>query len=232
MAFLAGLGSIGSPCVLPLIPTYLTYLGGLSDGVDNHNRRSFSWRLMGHGALFILGFSLVFVLLGLSATGIGMLLLRHQVLMRHVSGLIIILFGANLMGLLRIRWLDRDWRWTRPMSARPAHRVSPKHSFALGIAFSAGWTACVGPVLASILTLAAQNPHWIAGATLLSWYSLGLGVPFLVMAAFVSRLQGWMTRIQPWLPWIQRVSGLLLIGLGLMIYAGIFARLSAAFSQY
>lgn len=227
VAFLAGMGSLGSPCVLPLIPTYLTYLSGVS-AAPGEMRRPRAGTTFAHGVLFVVGFSLVFVLFGLSATGIGMLLLRHQLVVRRVAGMIVVVMGFNVTGLVRVPLLQREWQW-RPTAAK-APGLSPIRSLVLGISFSAGWTACVGPVLASILALAAETARWQEGAWLLAWYSLGLGVPFLVMAALVARLQPFIVKMGRWLPVIQVISGALLVVLGIMIYLGIFSRLSAAFS--
>lgn len=234
VAFLAGMGSIASPCVLPLIPAYLTYLGGMAGsgghGPSSHDR----WRLFGHALGFVAGFSLVFILFGLSATAVGLILLRHQLWIREAAGIIVVLFGLQLTGVFHLPFLEREWRWLLPnMSpATETHTPSWGQSVFLGVSFSAGWTACVGPVLASILTLAAETANWGQGALLLTWYSLGLAVPFLAMALGVTRLRPVLQRFQPWLPRIQTASGILLVGLGVMIFLGIFQRLSALFSPY
>jgi cytochrome c-type biogenesis protein len=229
VALLAGLASIVSPCVLPLIPTYVTYLGGVS--VSTGTEAPFRPRrlppLLGHAFLFTGGFALIFILFGLSATAVGIFLLRLHVLLDRLSGVIVFLFGLNLAGLLRIGWLSREWRWEPSRRVRPD---TPWYSLLLGVSFSCGWTACVGPVLASILTLAANTASWVSGLELLAWYSLGLAVPFWVMALLMTRIRPWLTRIQRWLPLVQAASGVMLMILGVMLYLGIFARLSALFS--
>jgi cytochrome c-type biogenesis protein len=169
----------------------------------------------------------VYVLLGLSATALGQWLLHYHRVLEQVSGLVVIILGLNLTGIVRLELLNRDWRWSVNRYARPQ---SPWYALLLGVAFSCGWTACVGPVLASILTLAANTASWHRGAALLAWYALGLALPFWAIALFLSRLRPWLTRVQPYLPAVQILSGLLLVGVGLLLFFGVFSRLSALFS--
>ncbi|WP_084413534.1 cytochrome c biogenesis CcdA family protein [Desulfovirgula thermocuniculi] len=210
-AFVAGLLSFFSPCILPLVPSYLAYLAGSS--LEELLRREWGggrFELLGRTAFFVLGFSLLFVLMGLSAGKLGQLLLHHMHLLRKAGGALILLCGLQLAGFLNFGWLVRERRVR--FVPREAGWVS---SFLLGAAFSAGWTPCVGPVLASILLVAGQSASLKAGALLLSAYSLGLGVPFVLSAAALGPVVGALRRSSRYLFLGPKLCGLLLAGLGL-----------------
>jgi cytochrome c-type biogenesis protein len=215
-AFLGGLVSFLSPCVLPLVPAYVSYIAGESleelTGEGAVRRRLAAVLL---SVFFVLGFSTVFVLMGASATAIGDLLLTYRYELGYVAGVVVIVFGLFLMGILRVGWFDRDVRLRLNV---PGGR--PIAAYALGAAFAFGWTPCIGPVLGAILALAATTSTVGEGMALLAVYSLGLGVPFLVAAAFidvfVQRLRG----LGRWGRRIQFVAGLILVLMGIAMVTG------------
>lgn len=223
VAFGAGLVSFLSPCVLPLIPTYVAYLaGGSLQGVDSAPTAALKRRVMINAVGFIAGFSVVFVLLGLSASAIGRFLLYNQALLRQVSGVVVIVFGLSMMGVFRFSFLQREKRF----QLRGRH-AGPFGSALLGMAFSAGWTPCIGPILTSILILASNSASVLQGAGLLAVYSAGLGVPFLLTAASLGWFLKFSRRIRPYLGRVEFVSGVLLVVVGILLFTNSFARLSA-----
>lgn len=226
VALLAGLFSFVSPCVLPLVPTYMTYLAGssLEELTVPGGGRAGRWRVVWNALAFVLGFSLVFVVFGLSASAAGQFLREHQTAIRKVSGLLVIFFGLNMLGLLRPSFLGRDHR----LGSAPRGR-GWWNSLALGALFSAGWTPCVGPVLASILLVAAAGSTAYSGGILLGAYSLGLALPFLAVAVFLDRFLSLAARFRSWLKWANVVTGLFLVLVGVMIYFNFFFRLSGLF---
>jgi cytochrome c-type biogenesis protein len=179
-AFLAGTISFLSPCVLPLVPGYVSYIAGRSlDDVSAGGTDRLA--VLGLSAWFVLGFSTVFVLLGASATALGRLLLAYRYELNIAGGALVILFGALMIGLVRVGWFERDLRFHTAMKGG-----RPVAAYALGLAFGFGWTPCIGPVLGAILTISATTAGIADGMSLLAVYSLGLGVPFLAVAAFTS----------------------------------------------
>lgn len=216
VSFLAGLASFVSPCYLPLIPSYMGYLAG-NAGTGIVDRR----RLILNTLAFVAGFSLVFTLLGLSSTVIGNLLLRNQRLLRYVGGTAIALMGLQQLGILRLSFLQRQWRLTAPGTVR-----TWVHATVAGAAFGIGWTPCIGPTLGAILVYAGTSGTSLTGALLLLAFSLGLGVPFLGSALLADRLSGLTRRLGPYLPWVERVGGVLLVLLGIAIATNWIARLS------
>lgn len=220
VAFTAGLLSFLSPCVLPLIPTYLTYLAGhtLEQLADLKAGRS---RLMANALFFVLGFSVVFIAFGAAASTLGRFLLQNQRLVGKIAGVLVIVLGLNTAGIINLSFLSREVR----VDVRP--RASGLgYSFLLGLAFSAGWTPCIGPILASILVLASAQTTVGQGVVLLGAYSAGLAVPFLAAAMVLSRSPGLVRRLYRYLPAIKLISGLLLVGVGVMIYFSLFSSLA------
>ncbi len=180
-SFGAGIVSFLSPCVLPLVPGYISYVAGEAVAVPAQGgARHAALRL---SLLFVLGFSTVFVAMGASATGLGRLLLAYRPETNLIGGSIVILFGLSMMGLARFGWLDRDLRFHLEL---PGGR--PLAAYVLGLAFAFGWTPCIGPVLGTILTMSATRATLGQGVTLLGLYSLGLGLPFLAAALFTDAL--------------------------------------------
>ncbi len=223
LAMGGGLLSFLSPCVLPLFPSYLSFVAGVSleevEGtvVNRRTRRA----ILLNSLLFILGFSLVFVALGAGATLVGQVLFQEQAIIRRVGGALIILMGLYVAGWLRIPFLMREWRVD--LKDRPAGYVG---AVVAGITFAAGWTPCIGPILGSILTLASVSQTQSSGILLLAAYSLGLAIPFFVSALAIHRFLAFFDRFKYFLPWVTRVSGILLVILGVLLVTDYFTVLS------
>lgn len=226
-AFFAGLISFLSPCVLPLVPGYLSYISGVSsdqmrDGADAETRR----RVMVNAAGFVLGFSLVFVALGASATALGQLMLTQLDLLSKVAGAVIILFGLHTMGLLRIKWLYMEKRVQ--LNAKPLGVVG---AVLVGMAFGFGWTPCIGPILASILAVAATQETVGQGISLLTVYSLGLGIPFLLAGLAINQFFAVFDHVKRHMRVVEIASGLLLIAVGLLMITNNLTMLSGWLQQ-
>lgn len=222
-AFLAGLVSFVSPCVLPLVPTYIAYLGGGSaEMVALEGKASAQRKLYLNSVLFILGFSVIFILLGLAASGIGQVLRTYHGVLVRIAGILIIGFGVFQLATLRFAFLNRELH----LQVRE-QSVSSASSLLIGMAFAIGWTPCIGPILGSIWLLASTQETLWQGAGLLTVYSLGLAVPFLAVTALIGRFMGWFRRVSRYLPWVTVASGLLMIVLGIMVLTGSFARLAS-----
>jgi cytochrome c-type biogenesis protein len=217
VAFTAGLLSFLSPCVLPLIPSYVGFLTGMS--VEEIERRRGTAFL--HGLWFVGGFTLVFVLLGASASAVGGLLRDQQVWLGRIGGALVILFGLYLLGVLRPAFLMRERRID--LARKPLGYFG---SGVVGFTFGAAWTPCVGPILGAILTLAATREGVGSGVGLLVAYALGLAVPFLITALALDRFLGWFQRFRPYLVWVDRTAGALLIVLGLLLVTDRFTLLA------
>ncbi|MCL6596582.1 MAG: cytochrome c biogenesis protein CcdA [Firmicutes bacterium] len=217
-AFLAGLASIASPCVLPLLPVYLGYLAG-----DRElGRRGAAASLLLRALAFVAGFSLLFVALGATATALGAFLAARTLLFERLGGAVIVAFGLFLLGLWRPAALNRSAVW------RPRPGAGAAGAFVLGLAFAAGWTPCVGPILATILVIAGQLGQAGRGALLLATYSAGLGLPFLAAAAAAGWATARLPRLGPYLVWAERAGGVLLVALGTVMGLGLFGRLVGA----
>lgn len=218
---LAGIISFLSPCVLPLVPPYLIYLTGAAAGRVAGDPRPASQRLVLLAALlFVLGFSTVFVALGASASLIGTLIRRWSQDLSIVAGLAIIAMGLHFLGLTRLTFLMREGRVGMP---RP---VGLWGAYAMGLAFAFGWTPCIGPILAAILSVAASEATLARGAGLLAVYSAGLGVPFLLAALMIERSTSLLARLKKHLLWIERAMGALLILTGLAFLTGAVTNVS------
>ena len=217
-AFVAGLLSFVSPCVLPLVPPYLCFLGGmtLDQLAEEQAARNPAARRVIYAALaFVLGFTTVFVALGAGASVIGGALTQNLDWLAQVAGVIIILLGLHFMGLFRLLPLMRDARFH--LAKRPAGLIG---AYVIGLAFAFGWTPCVGPVLATILFVAGSEDSVLYGASLLGVYSLGIGVPFLAAAFFARPFMGFMTRFRRHLGRVEQVIGGLLVVTGLLFVTG------------
>lgn len=219
-AFGAGLLSFVSPCVLPLVPPYLCFLAGISmselsnAGAISRNH-ALNRRVFTQAAFFVLGFSSVFVLLGATATLLGQVLNRYFEWLSILAGVLIIGMGLHFLGLLRINLLYREARVS--VERRPA---GPVGAYLMGLAFAFGWTPCVGPVLAAILTIASAEQTTTRGALLLFAYSLGIGLPFLAAAALAGPFLGWMSRMKAHMAVVEKAMGALLVVTGLLFLTG------------
>ena len=226
-AFLAGLVSFVSPCVLPLIPAYLSFLTGSSlEELKAEERATQRLRVLMHALAFVCGFTVVFVLIGLSASAIGGVFSQYKETIARIGGIVVILLGLNMIGVFKIPFLMRDTR----LQVQRANR-SFFASFIVGIGFAAGWSPCIGPILSAILLLASQEQ--LAPATfLLLVYSLGLAVPFLITAAAITQALGALGRIKRYLPAIEATAGAFLVATGIVILTGTFTRIAGFFYQY
>jgi cytochrome c-type biogenesis protein len=216
-ALLAGAISFLSPCVLPLVPPYLCFITGASVdelSEDEHSLGTKS-RAMIAALLFVLGFSVVFVALGASASVIAVTLRSHLDLLAKVAGVFIILMGLNFLGVFRLAFLSREARYHHDVAP-----VSLLGAFGIGVAFAFGWTPCIGPILATILTIAASQQDVLKGAGLLAVYSLGLGIPFLLAALSLGTFLGFFARFRKHLHRVEQVMGILLVVTGIMFLTG------------
>lgn len=228
VAFAAGLLSFLSPCVLPLIPSYATFITGMSmDELARGERVRARRALLLHGSLFIAGFTLVFMILGASVTFLGSLLRVYDEWIGRAGGALLIIFGLYLLGLLRLPGAEREWRVH--LADKPVGYLG---TVLVGMAFAAGWTPCIGPVLGGILTLAATSGSVANGVALLAVYSAGLAVPFLLATLLLDRFLHTFRRFRHLLPWVSRASGALLIGVGLLLITGSFATLAAMLARW
>ena len=219
IALLAGLVSFLSPCVLPIVPPYLAYMSGvaLSD-VENKKGRP---RIFFTALFFVLGLSTVFIFLGFSASSIGAVFFEYQELLNTIAGLIIMLFGIHFLDIYRLHFLDREARCEVRKNQGTA-----VGSYILGLAFAFGWTPCIGPQLGAILSLAASNASIAKGTVLLAFYAIGLGIPFLVFAFFIYELDSTLKFLKGYFKIIERIMGLLLWTIGLLMLTGGFSSIS------
>jgi cytochrome c-type biogenesis protein len=217
VAFAAGVLSFLSPCVLPLVPSYVGFLTGMTLDETTARRRL----AVTHALLFVAGFSLVFVLLGASATALGGALRHYQVWLQRAGGVLIILFGLVCLGVIRVGWMEQERRLQ--LRDKPIGFLG---SALVGMAFGFGWTPCIGPVLGAILSLAATSNDVTRGMLLLGVYSAGLALPFLLAAYALEAFLDWFQRFRKYLPWVMRASGALLVFVGLLLVSGEFTRLA------
>ena len=219
-ALLAGLISFLSPCVLPLVPPYLCFLAGttldqLTDG--DTIEPGISARVFVSAIMFVLGFTTVFVALGAAASWIGQVVLEYQRELSIAAGIVIIIMGLHFLGLFRIAFMNREARFHH--NARPA---GPFGAFAIGLAFAFGWTPCIGPVLGTILAVAASEDQVGYGASLLAVYSLGIGVPFLLAALAVGPFLRFMQKFKRYMGMVEKAMGGLLVVTGILFLTGAF----------
>jgi cytochrome c-type biogenesis protein len=220
VALVGGLISFASPCVLPIVPPYLAYMGGVS--MDEMNSTAQARRRTVLASLFfVLGLSTVFILLGFTASSLGRLFLSNQDWFVTGSGLMVMVFGAHFLGLIRIGIFDREARIDGGDRGGSAFGA-----FILGLAFAFGWTPCLGPILGAILALAADTANPAKGVILLTIYAAGLGIPFILVAIFFPSLKGIMRWMKRHMQRIERTMGLLLWTVGLMMVTGQFTRFS------
>lgn len=217
VAFLAGVLSFLSPCVLPLVPSYISFITGLS--LEELGERR--WAAFHHALLFVSGFTVIFLLLGASATQLGRFLNYNQVWLERVGGLLIILFGLYLLGAIRWGPLSQERRVH--MQNKPVGYLG---SFLVGIAFGAGWTPCIGPILGSILMYTGVKSTLGQGLLLLLAYSLGLAVPFLLAAVAVEKFIDWFKKFRRFIPLTTKITGAILVFVGVLLVSGYFTLLA------
>jgi cytochrome c-type biogenesis protein len=221
LAFLAGLASFLSPCVFSLVPAYIGYLGGRSvaGGEDVQKNR---WRTFSHGIAFVLGFSVIFILLGVAASALGGLLYDARTWLAKIGGIVVVIFGIHMTGIYRIPFLEYDLR----RQAGPGQNQGYLASALMGVFFSAGWSPCVGPVLGAILTFALNGGSVTRGIGLLSAYSAGLAIPFLLAALGIGWVTAILRRYKKVMRYIEIAMGIVLIIVGIMLFSGTFALLA------
>ncbi len=217
VAFFAGILSFLSPCVLPLVPSYVGFITGLS--LEELGERR--WTAFKHATLFVSGFTIIFLALGATATQLGRFLNHYQVWLERFGGLLVIFFGLYMLGVIRMRYLTQERRFH--IQDKPLGYLG---SVLVGLAFGAGWTPCIGPILGAILTFTAAESSLAQGLGLLSAYSLGLALPFLIAALAVERFVEWFRKFQRYLPVVTRLSGAMLVIVGLLLVTGYFTLLA------
>lgn len=228
-AFFAGFLSFVSPCVLPLIPAYLSFISGLSvEELQTTTNRAEVWRRVSLNSLaFIFGFSVVFVALGASASAIGQFLQANKYIIEKVAGVVIVIFGIHFTGLFRIKWLDYE----KKMNIQ-VRNVGLIGAFILGFAFAFGWTPCIGPILGAILAIAATQETIWRGIGLLFVYSMGLGIPFFLSGLFMNLFFSAFQRALKYMRVIEILAGVFLIIVGVLVFTGKLAELTYYLPQW
>jgi len=227
VAFIAGLVSFLSPCVLPLVPGYISIVSGSSlDQLKAQDKDvSLSRTVLLSSVVFIIGFSITFVLLGASATWFGQVLVSRRYLFDKIAGLILIVFGVHVLGIVKINALYKDKRFHNVQKPRGV-----LGAFVMGLAFAFGWTPCLGPILAGILTIASTKQTVAEGMILLGVYSAGLGIPFLLTSLALNQFLSFYSRFKKHFHAVEMVSGALVIAVGVLMVTGSLTRLAAWFS--
>ena len=226
-AFIAGLASFLSPCVLPLVPAYIGYLGGRTAFGDGESQGK-KWETFSHGLAFVLGFSVVFIGLGLAASALGSLLSSATDILEKVGGIIVIIFGVHMTGIWKIPFLQYDTR----KQTGPNDNLNYLSSFLMGVFFSAGWSPCVGPVLGAILTLSLSGGSVLTGGTLLAAYSAGLSIPFLIAALGVGWVTTTLRKYGKALHYLEIAMGVLLIIIGGLLFFGLFETITIYLQRF
>jgi cytochrome c-type biogenesis protein len=223
VAFVAGLLTYLSPCLLPLIPAFIAYITGVSfsDLKDEEKKRDVRRKTVIHSLLFIAGFSVIFILLGLTATFIGKFLFHYQKIIRIAGGILIMLFGLQLMGILKLDFLIKERKLN--IATKGASYLG---SFLIGVTFAAAWTPCAGPILGSILVLAGTKASVITGAKLLIIYSLGIAIPFFLTAILINSFLSYSAKLQKAMRWINMIGGIFLIVVGFLVATNYLAIIS------
>jgi Cytochrome c biogenesis protein len=218
VALVAGLLSFLSPCVLPIVPPYLAYMSGISMRELTESRGISPATVP--ALFFVMGLSTVFLFLGFTASSLGRLFLAYRQEFAMAAGVVVIVMGLHFLGLFRIPILMREARFEGGKGG------SAFGAYVLGLAFAFGWTPCIGPILGTIITLAASEDSVAQGTALLAAYAVGLGLPFLLAAIFITRSMGLMNRVKPWMGWIEKAMGVLLVLVGVALITGWMADFS------
>ena len=218
IATLAGVLSFLSPCVLPIVPPYLAFIGGTSIDDMSEGRNN---GVIIKAIFFVMGLSTVFIFLGLAASAFGQVFLQYQKQMGMVAGAVIILFGLHFLGVLKIPFLYREARFDAGNQGGTLFGA-----YILGLAFAFGWTPCIGPILGTILSLAAQEGSVQRGVVMMAFYAAGLGIPFILAAMFMKRFVKAMNRFKKHMGLIEKIMGVMLIIVGLMLVTGLFSEMS------
>jgi cytochrome c-type biogenesis protein len=224
--WLAGVASFLSPCVLPILPGYIAYLAGHAAGCDPAKVER--WRVLLHGIAFVLGFSLMFIALGATASAAGRLLIGHRSWIAGIGGLLMMVFGLQMAGLIHIPFLEYG---ARP-NLKPDSRMGLVSSAVMGFAFATGWTPCIGLVLGSVLTLAAYEASLARGILMLAVYAAGLAAPFLIVALLLDRMGRWICRLNKIARYISIVAGVLMIFFGILFAIGRLSLLAGLFPSW
>ncbi len=223
LALLAGVGTFFATCLLPVLPVYIAYLGGLSISSEHGSSESSRRTVLTHSIVFVLGFLMVFSMLGFAATAIGRLFAQYRSLLQKVGGLLIIFFGIGLMDVVKIPFFAKTYHYFIPSSKRRGSFIG---AFLFGITFGFAWVPCIGPVLATILLLMSLGTNPAHAAALLAVFALGLGIPFLVLGAFVHTMGPVLTHLQKRTHFIQPLLGLCIVLVGLLLVTDTLSILS------
>lgn len=218
IAFLAGLISFLSPCILPMVPAYIMYLSGTFDEEDikNQNLKAFRRTLF-----FVLGFSVVFIFMGASATFLGKILIENKVILRQISGFMIITLGLNMLGVFKLNFLNKDRHFNHKFK-----NIGNLKAFAVGIFFAAGWSPCFGSILGSIVFYASFSQTMAKGIVLLSVYALGMAVPFLLASLFLDKLMNFERKNSKLIEKISKLGSIFMILFGILIFSGVMNQVS------
>ena len=225
-ALTAGMLSFFSPCIFPLVPAYVAHLTGTS--VKDNKIQGRKWDIFTRSLAFIFGFSIIFVLMGATASFIGQFFIEYRTFIEKISGLLIIVFGLQMAGIFKFRFFMREKRW----SLRKEKTENIFNSMIVGMAFATGWTPCVGLTLSSILLLAGSTETMYNGMFLLWFYSLGLGIPFLIISLAITRSLRIVKNVNKWLPALSVINGWVMVLLGVLLYTGQMQKISALLSSY
>lgn len=226
VAFTAGILTFLSPCILPLVPSFIAYITGVSYSDLKDEHKHITKKTLSHTLLFILGFSVVFILMGLTATAVGKALFQYQKFIRIGGGVLIILFGLTLMGVLRVGFLEKDHHLT--LHAKKATYIG---SFLVGVTFAAAWTPCAGPIFGSILVIAGTEGNIAEGVKLLTLYSAGIGVPFILTALAIHSFLKYFNRFKNIMAGVNKVAGAFLILVGILIITDSLNAIAAKFLE-
>lgn len=224
-AFIAGVLSFLSPCILPLLPGYLSFLTGFTlDEASGMDKQKYRLSALKGSIVFGAGFSIVFILLGATATAVGRILIQYQHILSVVMGIVVVILGLHMIGVFQIKFLYNEKKFHIQPKKQSKHRLL--QAFFLGLAFAFGWTPCVGPILGGILTMAAQQENVRQGMILLSAYSLGLWLPFLAAALFTMPVLNALAKHPKIALRAQQVAGILLVVMGILLITGYMTKLS------